>query len=134
MTRVFNRTEEKAKRRKLRKDMTKAEKILWERLRRRQIKGKRFLRQFSVGKYVIDFYCQELKLVIEVDGEVHYSNEQMEYDRFRQTEIENFRIRFLRFDNNEIFTSIDTVIMKIVDMIEATPLNPPFCKGGKEFF
>jgi very-short-patch-repair endonuclease len=68
MTNIFNRTDEKDKRRKLRNNMTNAEKLLWERIRRRQIRNKRFLRQFSVGKYVIDFYCPEIKLAIEVDG------------------------------------------------------------------
>jgi len=94
LTKIFNRTEEKEKRRKLRNNMTKAEKLLWERLRKRQVRNKRFLRQFGVGKYVIDFYCPEIKLAIEVDGDTHSSNNEIEYDKNRQNEIENFGIFF----------------------------------------
>lgn len=131
LTRLYNRIEEKAKRRKLRNDMTIAEKLLWERIRRRQIRNKRFLRQFSIGKYVLDFYCPELKLAIEVDGDVHHSNEEMKYDKNRKTEIEFFGIQFLRFDNKEIFTRLDKVIMKITSMIDETPNNLPLYKRGK---
>ncbi len=92
MTRIFNRTDEKEKRRKLRNNTTQAEKLLWERLRKRQVKNKRFLRQFSVGKYVIDFYCPEIKLAIEADGDTHSSEEEIEYDKNRQREIENIGI------------------------------------------
>jgi very-short-patch-repair endonuclease len=131
MTRIFNRTEEKEKRRKLRSNMTNAEKLLWERIRNRQIRNKRFLRQYGVVKYIIDFYCPEIKLAIEVDGETHCSDEEIEYDKNRQTEIENFGIRFLRIKNEEVFGKIDKVILKIETFIDGTPLNPPFCKGGK---
>ena len=131
MNRIFNRTEEKEKRRKLRNNMTNAEKLLWERIRNRQVKNKRFLRQYSVVKYVLDFYCPEIKLAIEVDGDTHYSEEEIEYDKLRQSEIENFGISFLRFKNEEIFGNTDKVILKIETFIDTTPLNPPFCKGGK---
>ena len=131
MKRIFNRTAEKEKRRKLRNNMTNAEKLLWERIRRRQIRDKRFLRQFSVEKYVIDFYCPEIKLAIEVDGDTHESEEEILYDKNRQEEIENFGISFLRYKNEKIFGNIDKVILKIETFIDGTPLNPPFCKGGK---
>lgn len=128
MTRIFNRTEEKEKRRILRNNMTSAERLLWERLRKRQVKNKRFLRQFSVGKYVIDFYCPEIKLAIEVDGETHSSDEEIEYDQNRQTELEDFGISFLRITNEEIFGNIHNVILKIETVIDETPFDPPLCK------
>ncbi|MBK7157645.1 MAG: endonuclease domain-containing protein [Ignavibacteria bacterium] len=131
MKRIFNRTEEKEKRRKLRNNMTNAEKLLWERIRNRQVRKKRFLRQYSVLKYVIDFYCPEIKLAIEVDGDIHISEESIEYDKNRQTEIENYGIKFLRIKNEEVFANIHNVILKIETIIDGTPLNPPFCKGGK---
>ena len=131
MKRIFNRTEEKEKRRKLRNNMTNAEKLLWERIRNRQLRNKRFLRQYSVVKYVIDFYCPEIKLAIEVDGDTHESEEEILYDKNRQEEIENFGISFLRIKNEEIFVNIDKVILKIEAINDGTPLNPPFCKGGK---
>ncbi len=62
MIRIFDRTEEKGKRRKLRNNLTIAEKQLWDRIRNRQVRNKSFLRQYSVLKYVIDFYCPEIKL------------------------------------------------------------------------
>lgn len=94
--------------------MPNAEKMLWERLRRRQLKNKRFLRQYSVGKYVIDFYCPEIKLAIEADGDTHISEEEIKYDKERQSEIENIGIRFLRFKNDDIFGNIEDVIKKIM--------------------
>lgn len=113
MTKIYNRIDQKEKRRELRNSMPNAEKILWERLRRRQIKNKRFLRQYSVGKYVIDFYCPEIKLAIEADGDTHNSSEEIEYDKYRQSEIEVFGIKFLRIKNDEIFGNIEMVLKKI---------------------
>ncbi len=123
MKRIFNRTEEKEKRRKLRNNMTNAEKLLWERIRNRQVRKKRFLRQYSVLKYVIDFYCPEIKLAIEVDGDIHISEESIEYDKNIQTEIENYGIKFLRIKNEEVFANIHNVILKIETIIDGTPLN-----------
>ena len=113
MTRIFNWKSEKIKRRELRKNMSKAEQIIWQRLRKRQISGKRFLRQFSMEKYVVDFYCQELKLAIEVDGDTHNTSEEIDQDKTRQKRIESIGIKFLRFQNEEIFSDIESVIDKI---------------------
>jgi very-short-patch-repair endonuclease len=70
MTKLFNKKSEKEKRRSLRNNMTEAEKILWLQLKNKRL-GVRFLRQFSVGAFVMDFYCPALKLAIEVDGATH---------------------------------------------------------------
>ncbi len=113
LTTIYNRIDQKEKRRELRNNMPKAEKMLWEKLRKRQIKNKRFLRQYSVGKYVIDFYCPEIKFAIEADGYTHNSEEGIEYDKIRQSDIENLGIRFLRIKNDEIFGNIEDVIRKI---------------------
>ena len=113
MTKVFNDVKQKELRRKLRKNMTEAEKILWNRIRRRQLSNKRFLRQYSVNKYIIDFYCPEIRLAIEVDGELHNKLEEKEYDKFRQEEIETFDIGFLRFSNSDILRNIEYVISVI---------------------
>ena len=129
MTEIFNRKEEKIKRRVLRNNMSEAEKLLWMRLRRRQIKNKRFLRQYSVGKYVIDFYCPELKLAIEVDGSTHTTEDEIQYDKSRQDEIENLGIKFLRFTNEDVFERSDKVILDIelfIDQIHMKEiLNQP---------
>ncbi len=130
MTRIFNKSDGKEKRRNLRKNLTNAEKLLWERIRRRQIRNKRFLRQYGVGKYVIDFYCPEIKLAIEADGDTHDSDEEILYDKKRQKEIEKYGITFLQFGNEEIFANIESLIKKIEAVIDKTPLIPPFEKGG----
>ena len=113
MGRIYNRKDQNEKRKVLRNAMSNAEIILWNRLKGRQIKNKKFRRQFGVGRYSIDFYCPEIKLAIEVDGDTHDSPDEMEYDKIRQSEIENFRIIFLRFKNEEVFENIDEVILKI---------------------
>ena len=93
--------------------MPQAEIVLWNQLKGKKIKGLKFRRQYSVGKYVIDFYCTEIKLAIEADGDTHNSDDEIEYDRKRQSDIEIFGIRFLRIRNDEIFENIEEIIKKI---------------------
>ena len=82
MTQLFNKHTEKEKRRILRKDTTASEKIVWTYLRRKQILSERFLRQFSIEYYVLDFYCPRLKLAIEIDGDSHFINQDViDYDK-----------------------------------------------------
>jgi very-short-patch-repair endonuclease len=102
-------------------------KIMTEIFNRKKEKEKRR----SLRNNMIDFYCPEIKLAIEVDGETHCTKEEIKYDKERQTEIENFGISFLRIKNEEVFENINRVILKIETIIDAIPLNPPFCKGGK---
>jgi very-short-patch-repair endonuclease len=117
LTLLFNWKSQQEKRRKLRNNMTKAEVLLWLRLKSKQL-GVRFLRQFGVGVYVLDFYSPAIKLAIEVDGATHLTPEQIEYDISRQSEIENAGIVFLRFTNQEIFEDLDNVLEKIKIKIE----------------
>ena len=117
MTSVYNKPTEKEKRRKLRKNMTKAEVLLWLQLKNKQILGQRFLRQYSVGPYVLDFYGTEKRLAIEVDGATHNSDEELEYDKFRQSEIENLGIKFLRFTNEMIYEDMNYVLEEIKNAI-----------------
>ena len=84
MTQIFNRQSEKETRQALRISLPTAELILWSKLKNRQICGRRFRRQFSIGRYVVDFYCPELKLAIEVDGYSHYQPGEQERDETRQ--------------------------------------------------
>ncbi len=98
MTQLFNKLTEKEKRRILRKNTTASEKIVWTYLRRKQILNERFLRQFSIEYYVLDFYCPRLRLAIEIDGDSHFINKDaINYDKERQTYMENLGIEFLRF-------------------------------------
>jgi very-short-patch-repair endonuclease len=107
--------------------MTTAEKMLWSKLRNKQIKGKRLLRQYSVEKYVIDFYCPELKLAIEVDGVTHSSPEEIEDDNRRQSIIENYHITFIRIKNEQVYRNLNEVILRIEKKIDELvgKLTPP---------
>lgn len=102
MTKHYNKSSEKRLRRKLRQRQTFVEGIAWRYLRNRQMLGCKFRRQYSVDKYVIDFYCPELKFAIELDGSVHNEPEQKEYDKKRQDYLENYGIHFLRITNEEL--------------------------------
>ena len=88
MTQNFNKVSEKEKRRKLRRNQTFCEKIVWTYLRDRKTLGCKFRRQYSVDHYVIDFYCTELKLAIELDGSIHDEPDQKKYDTYRQEYLE----------------------------------------------
>ena len=113
MTQLYNKNSEKEKRRKLRQDIVKAEKIIWDKIRNRQIEDCKFRRQYSVDKYVIDFYSPILKLAIEIDGESHFKDGVAEYDRKRQSYIEYLGITFLRFTNNDVYDNLDAVLESI---------------------
>ena len=127
MTQIFNKLSEKEKRRRLRKKTSSSEKIVWTYLRRKQILDERFLRQFSVDYYVLDFYCPRLRLAIEIDGDSHFINQEaIDYDRERQDYIENLGITFLRFTNAQVNQSNDDVINEITNKVkELQNRNPP---------
>jgi len=90
-------------RRKLRKQMTAAEVALWLMIKNKQLNGQRFLRQYSIGHYVIDFYCPKYKLAIELDGEGHFTDEGETYDAKRTEYLNSLGVRVLRFENFEVF-------------------------------
>lgn len=73
MTKLYNQKRVKSKRKKLRSNMPLAEKLLWYNLRKKQVNNYKFRRQYSIGKYIVDFYCREAKLALEIDGDSHFS-------------------------------------------------------------
>jgi very-short-patch-repair endonuclease len=97
----------------LRKSMTPAEKVLWERLRRRHIKGYRFRRQHPLSDFIVDFFCYEAMIVLEIDGSVHDEITQQERDEQRTLIFKNLGIREIRFTNEEVINQTDQVIKKI---------------------
>jgi very-short-patch-repair endonuclease len=115
MTKIFNKTSEKGKRRRLRNSMTEEEVILWSRLKSRQVGGFKFRRQYGIGPFVVDFYCPERKLAIEVDGGGHFKDEAIKKDLKRQKFIEQFGIRFLRVTNIDIRKNLLGVLISIED-------------------
>ncbi len=74
----------------------------------------KFRRQYDIGRYVVDFYCHKLKLVIEVDGDSHSSEKAERYDKRRQEYIEKLSIKFFRCDNNDVYTNLNEVIRDLV--------------------
>lgn len=96
MTKLFNKISGKVKRRALRKEMTKAEVLLWMELKNRKL-GVRFLRQYGIGSYVLDFYCSELKLAVEVDGATHITDEEIRYDKEKASGNRNPRHKIFTF-------------------------------------
>ena len=133
MTRIYNKTEEKIKRKVLRSSMPRDEVILWSKLKGKKLGGYKFRHQYSVGKFVIDFYCPELRLAVEVDGDSHYVEGAEISDRERQAIIEFFGITFLRFTNWEIYENLDGVLVKIArhtDKLLAS-FNPSVSPLGK---
>jgi very-short-patch-repair endonuclease len=115
---VFNRKKNQEKLRYLRKNMPKSEVLLWTKLKNRQMHGERFLRQYGVDQYVLDFYCPRLKLAIEIDGDSHFITGAEYYDKDRQEHIESYGIQFLRFTNSDVYENLDGVCDSIYDMIE----------------
>jgi len=113
MAEFFNRGSEKDKRQELRNSMPKAEVLLWVRLKGRQLLQCKFRRQFSIGAFVIDFYSPEIKLGIELDGDSHFGEGARQYDHERQTFIESFGIKIIRFLNVDIYENLDGVMEAI---------------------
>ena len=118
MARIYNKHQFLERRRYLRRNMTKPEILLWSKLKCRQMHGERFVRQFGVDEYVIDFYCPRLKLAIEVDGESHFFAGARENDERRQHHIESYGIRFLRITGVEVCGNIGGVCHDIYETIE----------------
>ena len=113
----------KQRSRKLRKEMTDAERKLWNILRNKQLAGYKFRRQHPFGKYVLDFVCLESGLAIEVDGGHHQENEV--YDRERTLWLEQHGLKVLRFWNNEVLSHFDEVLEVIRGELQCNIQPPP---------
>ncbi|MYD10533.1 MAG: endonuclease domain-containing protein [Chloroflexi bacterium] len=100
----------KLRARLMRKQPTPAEKILWRRLRDKQVYGYKFRRQHPIDRFIVDFYCRESGLVIEVDGSVHDSSEAREYDDARQEFLEHRGLTVLRFSNAQVLNDVNSVL------------------------
>jgi very-short-patch-repair endonuclease len=101
--------------RQLRKNMTRGEVILWQRLKCKQLRGYDFDRQRPIDQFIVDFYCKQLMLAIEIDGSSHDSQQAQQRDRQRQSRLESLGVRFLRFRESEVCKNTDAV----VDAIES---------------
>ena len=107
--------------RKLRREMTDAEKLLWRHLRMKQFAGYKFRRQHPLGNYIVDFVCLEVLLVLEVDGGQHAERADSDANRTRWIEEKGFRV--MRFWNNEVLNNIEGV--KLVVWNQLLGIQPP---------
>lgn len=103
----------KQRRSELRNALTPAEAVLWKSLQRSQLDGKKFRRQHSIGPYVLDFYCAEDRLAVELDGQEHFELIGSEKDASRTAYLNRLNIRVLRFENCWIFENLDGVLETI---------------------
>ena len=108
----------------LRESMTFYEKLLWERLKTKQICGLRFRRQHPIDFFIADFYCHQARLVVEIDGDIHY--QKSEYDDGRTAEMERYFIKVIRFTNTEVEKNIESVIKRIKYEVNRRIQSPPW--------
>ena len=109
----------------LRINQTKPEIVFWRLLRSRRLDGFKFRRQQPIGPYILDFFCPEARLAIELDGGGHNSDEKRQYDEQRTRFLKSSGIHVLRFWNNQIFQQTDAVMSVIYDFLEKIrSLNP----------
>ncbi|KAM3095284.1 endonuclease domain-containing protein [Phormidesmis sp. 146-35] len=101
--------------RHLRQHLTPAEKLLWEALRKRQLNGLKFRCQHSIESFIVDFYCPQHRLVIEVDGDVH--DQQVEYDTARTERLNHLGYRVMQFHNREVLSNLSQVLQQITEAI-----------------
>jgi len=101
--------------RRLRNNMTDAERLLWSRIRRKQLKGFQFYRQKIIGDYIVDFYCPAAKVVVEVDGGQHYEEEGVQKDKVRDQYMEKLGFRVMRFSSRDVFKNLDGILLTIYD-------------------
>lgn len=113
--RIHNRTELKPLRKSLRNNSTSAEATLWNQLKQRQLRGRKFRRQHSIGNFIVAFYCPEEKLVVELDGENHFWEEGMQKAMAKTVYLNRLCIRVIRFENKWVFDDMDFVLTEIVN-------------------
>ena len=107
------------KAKELRKLETEAEKMLWSRLNKNQLLGLHFRRQHPINKFIADFYCPKIKLVVEVDGSIHDIPEYLAHDIGRSNILNDFGISVIRFSNDQVLEDIESTIKKIENLAKA---------------
>lgn len=113
--------------RQMRTEPTPAEDLLWQRLRGRQLCGYKSRRQHTLDRFIVDFCCPSVGLIVEVDGDVHRL--QVEADQEREADLTNLGFRVIRFTNEQVSEQIDWVLQRILDALECTP--SPFSSFGE---
>ena len=106
-------------RKSLRNNSTSAEAFLWNYLKSSKLEGRKFRRQHSINHFIVDFYCPSEKLIIELDGQVHFNNTAEEYDMKRQKAIEDLGFTVIRFENKMVFDFLPSVLKDIKDQFKS---------------
>lgn len=117
----------KQRRQELRRNQTEAERAFWAQVRNSQLCGIRFFRQYSIGPYILDFYCPAIRLAVEIDGGQHLDAENREYDEARSEYLQAQGINVIRFWNHEVLQNMQGVLLKIEETI--TPPHLPLPQG-----
>jgi len=110
---LHNKKELEAFRKRLRNNSTSAEAFLWNYLKKGQLEGRKFRRQHSIKNFIVDFYCAKEKLIIELDGQIHFNPTAQEKDRKRDDLLEGYGLHVLRFENKMVFDCLDSVLKEI---------------------
>ena len=119
----FNLKRLEQRRKELRTDGTAAEAVLWKHLQKRQLLGKKFRRQQSIGPFIVDFYCHECRVIVELDGSVHNGYWVGEYDAERTKFLEENGMLVLRFQNGELFENLPAVLETIKESLLSRTKN-----------
>jgi very-short-patch-repair endonuclease len=110
---LYNQKYLKSIRRDLRNDGTAAEATLWRYLQNKKLGGRKFRRQHSIGNYIVDFYCPQERIAVELDGEYHFTSAGYEADKIRDAYLDSLGIVVIRFENEVVFHAIEEVLEKI---------------------
>ena len=113
----------KQRRRELRRNQSDAERAFWAKVRNKQFFGMKFFRQYSIGPYILDFYCPTVKLAVGLDGGQHNRSDNREHDTTRSDYLKAQGIDVMRFWNNEVLLDIQSVLSELARKV--TPLIPP---------
>jgi very-short-patch-repair endonuclease len=118
----------KQRRRRLRRNQTDSERALWAKVRNKQFFGIKFFRQYSIGPFIVDFYCPTVKLAVELDGGQHSQSNNRESDAARSEYLKTQGIDVMRFWDNEVLLDIESVLSKLA--LKVTPLYSPPSQGN----
>ena len=116
--RIHNRPTGKPRRKNLRNAGTAAEAVLWKCRQRRQILGRKFRRQHGTGPYIVDFYCPDSRVIVELDGAAHYSPVENEYEQRRTAYLQSLGLTIVRFENREIADDLEAVVEMIRQAVD----------------
>jgi very-short-patch-repair endonuclease len=116
---------------KLRNNMTLGEIALWREVKGKKL-GKRFSRQIPIDRYIVDFYCKDLQLAIEVDGSFHFKEGQEEKDKQRQTRLESLGVTMIRFSDTDVKNNLSFILEEIKEHIKNLELKTPTPNPSQE--